>query len=164
MKFTISAIVALLMAGALSAQTAKDVLIVANKNVETSREVADYYAEMRGIPTDNILEISASEKEEITRDEYNKDIAAPIKKFLDEHANVFVIVPCYGVPMKVKETDRSNDKSVKEGFIPGRDFCSVDGELSLLRHPEEYDIEGAVQNPTYDSADQVTAESNLMIV
>jgi uncharacterized protein (TIGR03790 family) len=149
--------------GPLWAITPSQVLIVANDKVEGSVEIAEYYAAARGIPIEQILKISASDKEEITREEFNKDIWEPVKKAVAANDNILAIVPTRGVPLKVKETDTSNDANIANGFIPGRDFGSVDGELALLRHGE-YSIEGAVQNPWLNSSKRLTFEDNILVV
>ncbi|MCA8935943.1 MAG: TIGR03790 family protein [Planctomycetes bacterium] len=151
------------VAAPLVAMDASNVLIVANEKAEGSVEIAEYYAKMRGITSDQLLKISASDKEEITRDEYNKDILEPIKKYVLEHDNILAIVPTRGVPLKVKETDRSDDADIKGGFIPGRDFASVDGELALIRQGD-YEIKGAFENPWLNAQEPLKFEDKILVV
>src|SRR5690606_22616536 len=110
-----------------------------------------------------LIKISASDKEEISRDEFNKDVLPAIKKYVLEHDNILAIVPTRGVPLKVKETDTSNDSNLQGGFIPGRDFASVDGELALLRQGD-YQIEGAFENPWLNSEERLTFETKILVV
>ncbi|MCB9894284.1 MAG: TIGR03790 family protein [Planctomycetes bacterium] len=137
---------------------ASNVLIVANDKVEGSVEIANYYSEMRGVPAEQILKISASENEEISRDEFNKDIWAPVQKYVLEHDNILVIVPTRGVPLKIKQLATG-----EKGPFKGRDFASVDGELALVRYGD-YDIDGIVENPMLDSKEHFTLESKIVVV
>ncbi|MCA8914505.1 MAG: TIGR03790 family protein [Planctomycetes bacterium] len=148
----------LALAAPLLAIDASNVLIVANEKAEGSVDIANYYSEMRGVPADQILKISASENEEITRDEFNKDIWGPVQKYVLAHDNILVIVPTRGVPLKVKQLATGPKEAFK-----GRDFASVDGELALVRFGD-YDIDGIVENPTLDSKEHYTLESKIVVV
>jgi uncharacterized protein (TIGR03790 family) len=145
-------------AAPLLAIDASNVLIVANDKAEGSVDIAKYYAEMRGIPEAQILKISASEQEEISRAEFNKDIWEPVKKYVLEHDNILVIVPTRGVPLKVKQEATGEKEAFK-----GRDFASVDGELALARYGD-YPIDGIVENPILDSKEHITLESKVLVV
>ncbi|MDC1141612.1 TIGR03790 family protein [Planctomycetota bacterium] len=128
----------------LMALTADNVLIVANTKAEGSLEVAEYYAELRGIPTDRILKIETATTEEISREEYDTNILPPIKKYVDANENILCICPVFGVPLKIKKTG----KFKKDGHYGGQDGASVDGELALIRIGE-YDTNGMVPNIKY---------------
>ncbi len=156
-------VLVLACAAPLFALDASNVLIVANEKAEGSVEIAEYYQKLRGVPEGQLIKISASDKEEISRDEFNKDVLPAIKKYVLEHDNILVIVPTRGVPLKVKETDSSNDSNLQGGFIPGRDFASVDGELALLRQGD-YQIEGAFENPWLNSHERLTFETKILVV
>jgi uncharacterized protein (TIGR03790 family) len=156
-------VLVLACAAPLFALDASNVLIVANEKAEGSVEIAEYYQKVRGIPEGQLIKISASDKEEISRDEFNKDVLPKIKKYVLENDNILVIVPTRGVPLKVKETDTSNDANLQGGFIPGRDFASVDGELALIRQGD-YQIEGAFENPWLNSQERLTFEHKILVV
>ena len=155
---TILGLVLLLAVSPLYALDASNVLIVANDKVHGSVEIAEYYAELRGVPIEQILKISASKDEEITRADFNETIWEPVSKYVLEHDNILAIVPTRGVPLKVKQ----EAKGKKEAF-KGRDFASVDGELCLIRYGE-YDIDGVIENPLLDSKERITLESKILVV
>ena len=137
---------------------ASNVLIVYNDKAEGSLEIANYYSEMRGVPKEQILKISASDKEEITRAEFNKDIWAPVQNYVLEHENILAIVPTRGVPLKVKQEATGEKETFK-----GRDFASVDDELALVRYGD-YDIDGIIENPILDSKERITLASKIVVV
>lgn len=155
---TILGLVLLVAAAPLFALEASNVLVVANEKVHGSTEIAEYYADLRGIPREQILKISASKDEEISRADFNETIWEPVKKYVLERDNILAIVPTRGVPLKIKQ----EKQGAKEAF-KGRDFASVDGELALIRYGD-YDIDGVVQNPILDSKERITLESKILVV
>src|SRR5476649_2721 len=62
----------------LVSQTVANVLLVVNDASRLSRDIGQYYAERRGVPSANICHIRAAITEDITRAEYDREIAGPI--------------------------------------------------------------------------------------
>lgn len=139
------------------------ILILANRNKAKSLEVAKHYSAMRNIPADQILELDCSDKEQILRADFDKTIAAPVKAYLTEHPKVLIVVPCWGVPLKVKDRDPKDNTAIKAGYFKGRDNAAVDGEIALFRR-EGDELSGAIRNPVFDSQSPVTLESKILIV
>lgn len=139
------------------------VLVVANAKVEGSLELARDYARLRGIPEGNVVSVEASDQEEISRADFDASLRDPLAAIVKERPNILALVPVFGVPLKVKETDRKNDAKVKEGFFKGRDFACVDSDLALLRRPG-HPIEATVNNPYYDRKEPLSPELKLLIV
>ncbi len=69
---------------AVRAQTPANVLIVVNASSALSRSVGDYYALRRHVPLVNICRIHASEAEQISRDDYNRDCRGRRSVFEEE--------------------------------------------------------------------------------
>src|ERR1041384_2044338 len=61
---------------------ARRVVIVYNQGDPDSRPLADYYAQRRGVPTNQLCSIHVRLAETITRQEYNDQIRDPIWRFL----------------------------------------------------------------------------------
>lgn len=83
-----------------------DVLIIANGDISESVRLAQYYCKRRGVSKDNILvlPLGANLDDSITRDNYEKYLAEPIRQKLYslEFAGRFrVLLTTYGVPLKV---------------------------------------------------------------
>ncbi len=140
-----------------------NVLIVANKDFEGSLDIASYYAELRDIPKDQILTLSTSQEEEITREEFNASILSPLKAYIQEHPEILVIVPTRGIPLKIQEVNTENDSNDLKDFIATRDFAAVDSELALIRR-ESYDLEGAIESNYFRSEQPLTKEDQFLIV
>lgn len=78
-----------------------EVLIIANRFAPDSVDLAQYYMGKRGIPKENLLKITTTEKEGCSRDDYNDNIARPIRKAVVKNKKIKAIVTIYGVPLKV---------------------------------------------------------------
>jgi len=82
-----------------------DVLVIANGRVPESLELARYYMKKRAIPPDNLLILSTTDKESCSRESYNREIAGPVRAFLNrqppaKHIHAFVTL--LGVPLKIE--------------------------------------------------------------
>jgi uncharacterized protein (TIGR03790 family) len=152
-------LVLFLLASPLWAIGPENVLIVANEKVEGSVEIAEYYAKRRRIDVNQILKISASDKEEITREEFTRDIWEPVQRSVKASSKICVIVPTRGVPLKVKDRSREDN----DGAFKGHDEASVDGELTLARQAA-LSIDGAVRNDLLDSIERITPNSKYLVV
>ncbi len=150
-------LVALLLAAPLCAIEPSEVLILANTKAEGSVDIADYYAGLRGIPSENILKLATSANEEFTRDEFNKEVWEPVRKFLADHPKILCIVPTRGVPLKIKGTTPA------KGSFEGHTEASLDGELMLARN-DTLEIDGAKENPYLEQDRHITVEDKLLVV
>lgn len=106
--FTISVI--LLMTVTAQALESKQILVIANSNIEASIKLAKYYCKVRKVPKENILNLRLGEKlaDEISREDYEEKLAGPIrKKLLDpEFYHIRCLVTTYGVPFRIGKRDQ----------------------------------------------------------
>jgi uncharacterized protein (TIGR03790 family) len=106
-----------------------EIVVVANGSVGDSVPLARYYMKRRGIPEKNLLVLSLSDKEYCRRDEYERQVAASVRAFLDQgrsRENHFrCILTMYGVPLVVSDP----------GLSPGEKarLRELQGELGELR-------------------------------
>ena len=147
----------------------ESVVIIYNSNIPESKELAEYYALSRFIPTENIIGIAVSEKESISRNIYNKTIKKPLKKIFNDkkwwslsedphgvikpnYSEIKVIVCMRGVPYRIQRTPTPKGADGKAQKIPtgSQDEASVDSELALLG-VEGIPTKGLVNNPYYKS-------------
>jgi uncharacterized protein (TIGR03790 family) len=108
----------------LFGQTAENVLLVVNQASPVSRQIGDYYVLRRHIPQTNVCRLNAKVDEEISRDDYDKQIAAPIAAFLHTRHledKILYIVTTSGVPLRIQ----GNGGPIGEA-------AAVDSELTLL--------------------------------
>jgi len=128
----------------LLGQTPDSVLIVVNQPSALSRKIGEYYAERRRVPASNICRLNTSMDEEISRSEFDNQIARPIQNYLRGHnltEKVLYIVTTAGVPLKI----RGNLGLSAEA-------ASVDSELTLLYfdlHGRAHPLPAGIANPFF---------------
>ena len=90
-----------------------EIAVVVNKNSWHSIDIGKYYMKKRGIPDENILRLWTTDKESVSREDYEKQIARPIKKFLagknGEGRGIKCLVLMFGMPLKIRPRDFSKD-------------------------------------------------------
>lgn len=130
-------------------------LVVYNSNDPDARELAEYYAERRGIPPERILPLSCSVREAVTRDEFNKTIRTPIEDCLLKKGwlkrvkgtlpfgkgeitvqqavknEIWAMVLIRGIPLKI-EHDPGIQAPAEMDSRVSTNAAAVDSELALL--------------------------------
>ncbi len=128
----------------LRGQPPESVLVVVNQPSALSRQIGEYYAQRRHIPAANICRLNASTNEEISRSDFDDQIARPIQKYLRGHnltEKVLYIVTTAGVPLKV---------SGNLGLAG--EAAAVDSELTLLYfdlHGRPHPLPAGIANPFF---------------
>jgi uncharacterized protein (TIGR03790 family) len=128
----------------LAAQARDSVLLVINQSSPLSRKIGEYYAGRRAIPPANICRLQATTSEEVSRGDFDSQIAQPIRNYLQSHKiteKILYIVTTAGVPLKIHGS----------GGLTG-DAASVDSELTLLYsdlHGRPHALAGGIANPFF---------------
>jgi uncharacterized protein (TIGR03790 family) len=102
LRLLIIAFLAIPIAPALALQPDQIVLIT-NKNVPESRQLADLYCDLRKIPAGHIIELDLPSDEEMPFATYETNVVAPVRQFLTEHQMVqqtTCLLTMYGVPFR----------------------------------------------------------------
>jgi uncharacterized protein (TIGR03790 family) len=90
-----------------------DLLIVSNRSVPESAQLARYYMKRRNVPPGNNLPLKTSSGEQISRKEFDQEIASPLRDFIkknDPDGNRFkCIVLMYGMPLRILPSGLSED-------------------------------------------------------
>jgi uncharacterized protein (TIGR03790 family) len=107
--FAVACFAASLARAAAPALTQADrVLLVVNDNSPLSRQIGEYYARRRGVALKNVCHIKTKLEEDISREDYDRQIAGPIGAFLRKEGleeSIYYIVTTAGVPLRVAGTD-----------------------------------------------------------
>jgi uncharacterized protein (TIGR03790 family) len=166
-----------LWAAAVVAQAdGSEVVVVYNRAVPESREVADHYAQKRGVPAAQLIGIQAPAHHWMTRAEYNRNIQDVLLAELEGRglarfatqlapatnqqpartqyacttARVRYLLLCYGVPYQI-----TPDTTWVEATPAGTDSrllrneAAVDSELALLPMANQVFLSGPARNPFY---------------
>ena len=149
------------------------VIILANSNDVGSIEIANYYAEQRGIPNSNIIALPMSVEETVSVREFVDEIYNPLLNALIEkdwvhvvkaderdingRERVFVgthhisyLATTRGVPLRI--ANNTDLIEIISDQLPDRfnvNNGSVDSELALLIGPENFSMTAFVQNPFF---------------
>ena len=96
----------LICCGGVSALEPDEILVVFNKDIEESVQIARYYCEQRGLPDRHILALplGANLADTISREDYEKQLAEPIRRRFFTHkliGKIKCLLTIYGVPFKV---------------------------------------------------------------
>jgi uncharacterized protein (TIGR03790 family) len=128
------------------------ILLVVNDNSALSRDIAEYYARRRGVPAANICHLKAGTSEEISREDFDRQIARPVGAFLRKSGlqeSIYYIVITAGVPLKIPGAGDGMKSSA----------ASVDSELTLLysdlKTGKPHPLEGPIPNPLFGKRDRV---------
>ncbi len=110
------------------------ILLVVNKNYKPGINVALYYASKRGIPPENMIELTIPTQEAIDLDSYKQFIEKPLYEAIMQpgwSVTIRCLVLFPGVPLRITSPK-----------------ASVDSELALLRFPS-HKLDGWISNPLY---------------
>jgi len=128
-----------------------EILIIVNKDVPASGQIAHYYCENRGVPDKNILSLSLGKSlnDAISRDDYDNLLAKPIREELSNRnpsgtagpKPIRCLLTTYGVPLRVG----------KRGTLP-----AMEGRLKELKELVKQEKEKIEQ--AADSNEQGSSE------
>ena len=153
---------------------ASRVVLLANSDDPDSLRIARHYAEVRGVPRENIIALKLPLTESITWREFVVTLWEPLldelvraqwvdaipmaltdavgrRKFAIHSHRMTALVTCRGVPLKIEHDPALYAESP---FTQKAEFRTnagaVDSELSLLAHPN-YPINAFVPNPLFQN-------------
>ena len=134
-------------AGAGYALEPNEILVIANSDIAESVRLAQYYCTNRSVPADNILALplGTSISNTITRNNYERKLAGPIRKKLYSAkftGKIRCLLTTYGVPFKV---GRRRQLKGRENKLK---------QLKQLAEQEKNEIKRLGQSNSADSAKQ----------
>ena len=181
-KNALVALTAAVLCAAVSlraAQPGDEVVVVYNTRVPESKGVADYYAERRHVPANQVFGFPLSTNEDISRKEFRSTLEKPLAKALEggklwkvgsvqvpattdkpAHKEKRVVesriryaVLCYGIPLRIEhdpELKEQGEEAVRVELR--RNDAAVDSDLALLPIIDpKPPLTGLVRNPVYTS-------------
>jgi uncharacterized protein (TIGR03790 family) len=175
--FVFALLVAASGANLRAADSGNDAVVVYNSRMPESKSVAEYYAQRRSVPKDQIFGFAMTTNEEMSRVEFRDALQNPLAKALEENHLWHIgstIVPattnkprhvewrvtqskfryltlCYGIPLRIAEAANIHEEGY-ENLRPElrRNVAAVDSELALLPMNEtKLPIGGPLRNWTY---------------
>lgn len=154
-----------------------EVIVVYNSRLPESKAVAEYYAQKRQVPADQVFGFDLSTNEAISRVEFRDSLQQPLAKALEsqklwhiasriqpgtnhqparvdwvvKHSKIRYAVLCYGIPLKIEpEADLKERGADKLRPELRRNEAAVDSELALLPMlDQDLPLDGPLRNPVY---------------
>lgn len=169
-------------AGSSSAEEKCATLIVCNASDAESLSLAETYREARGIPPGNVLSLPFSSTEEISRKEYDEQIALPLRRELEGRgfwkvtrdllnrpivyaSSVRYVALIRGIPLKIRQetSPYPGDGVAQPPPYGGINAASVDSEIAVLGlfTPQ---ISGILGNPMAGAAPGAPVPPWLLMV
>lgn len=103
----------LLLSASAWALTPDQIALVINKHVPDSLQLANYYMAKRDIPQGRIIPLDVPFREQMSYQEYQTQVVAPIRAFLEERKlkdKVTCLVTFYGVPFRIENRPAGKDQ------------------------------------------------------
>lgn len=183
-----AAVVLWLMAGFIPQARAvprpDSVAVLYNSAVPESRKLAEIYRDARDIPAENLIGLEMPVAADISREQYEKTIATPLRRAFDRNGwwkrgrdgngvtapqanDIRVLVTMRGVPLRIAPTPKPAPPAPQADGKPapppapadpimGRDEASVDSELAMFG-VEGVPAEGVLQNKYFKSDKKIEA-------
>ena len=160
---------------------AASTIVVYNKAVSDSVELAKFYAQQRGIARDHLVGLTCSTEEEISREDYDTTIADPIREIFETRhwwtmretpeqkeavlkTSIRFVAVIKGVPLKIRPTTAPypGDEPAA-GPVNNRNEASVDSELSVLGFFSRR-ISGPFLNPYFQNFRSIAELENTALL
>lgn len=156
---TLLALALAVLAASSHAEDGRQVVVVFNTRLPESRDLAAYYAEARGVPSNQVFGFDLPTSETLSRSDFRDLLQKPLFKALEKadlltvkseitpaerdavgnatfrvtSAQVRYAVLCYGVPVRIlKDPSLSEPDTAKLAEALRRNEAAVDSELALL--------------------------------
>ena len=160
-----------------AANPGDEVVVIYNSRVPESQSIARHYAELRHVPTNQILGFELSTGIEMSRTEFADKLQKPLAQTFErlklwqtgsrlvpatpgvrghlewgvKNSRIRYLVLCYGVPVRITE-DPTLKEAAMENVRPElrRNVAAVDSELALLPRLEQHlPVGGPLPNPAF---------------
>ncbi|HEY5910207.1 MAG TPA: TIGR03790 family protein [Verrucomicrobiae bacterium] len=175
-QFLVALVLFPAVASLFGAVPGTQVVVVYNSRLPESRAVADYYAQKRQMPANQVLGFALSTNESISRAEFRDRLQSPLAKAIadqklwrisatgsaankqaaayerrPETSIIRYAVLCYGIPLKIaRDPDLKEEAAERLRPEMRRNEAAVDSELALLPLWEEkLPLTGPLRNPVY---------------
>ncbi len=157
---------ALLMSlpSAALALSAEELVIVTNRAVPESIRLAAYYMKKRNVPADNLLQLTTTKGEQIRREDYEREIATPVRNFLvrkDPEGRKFkCIVLMYGLPLRILPTESSMLERIRVTELRKRSE-DLSKQIKALGNRDEKQLKALQEEQSVAQKELMQADKSL---
>jgi uncharacterized protein (TIGR03790 family) len=165
-----------------AAPTPASVAVLYNSALPESKQLAEIYRDVRGIPAENLIALDLPKTADISREDYVRLLLNPLRNQFDFRAwwvrrldsngvklpvenKIRVLVLMRGVPLRIQPTPKppakpdAKPEAPPQDPIAGRDEASVDSELAMFG-VEGLPTNGVLVNKFHQSLSPI-ADANL---
>jgi uncharacterized protein (TIGR03790 family) len=104
-------LIPLVLAAPAVALEPAEVVVLVNKNVPESAQLAEHYCKARGVPKANVVTLDLPKEEDISRKDYDTRLVAPLREAIkDRKDRVKCLLAMYGVPLRVGGDGPTDDE------------------------------------------------------
>ncbi|MDD5459374.1 MAG: TIGR03790 family protein [Phycisphaerae bacterium] len=147
-KSVVAALILLFITDSAFALEPNEILVIANGDIPESVRLADYYCFRRNVPPENVLKLPLGKilANDISRTNYDKKIAEPIRKKLSENSKTKIkcLLTMWGVPYRVGPRGMLKDEKEKLSQLKAQ-LESEKRKLILLETTRSYTSDGKKQ-------------------
>jgi len=177
MKRAVVALLAGIFALAHAAEPTREAIatvVIFNENDPDSGKLARYYAGKRAVPESQVIGLKCSTNEEISRAEFDRDIAAPLRTLFAEKgwwklrgetsplgrveaSRIHFVALVRGMPLKIAQQSEPYEGDDRNGppQVMEHNRAAADSELAVLGvHTRR--ISGGLSNPYFRSYQRMT--------
>jgi uncharacterized protein (TIGR03790 family) len=111
-----------------------EVLLITNRTVPEGLELARYYQQQRQIPDGNLLQVTMTDKENCSREEYQQKLVEPLRKYLATRPGIRCLLLLYGLPLRVSSPELTH---AEWGIIEGLKYKKKQIDWQIRNRPDE---------------------------
>ncbi|MCP5534720.1 MAG: TIGR03790 family protein [Akkermansiaceae bacterium] len=158
----------------------ESVAVLYNSNIPESKDLAEFYAQMRKIPAANLVGLALPENDQITRQQYNTTLRDPLRKVFSDRgwwtlgndrqgvrlptsSKITTLVCMRGVPFKIQREAITPEQAESGPKLPAHfasnNEAAVDSELAMFG-VHGLPTLGPLNNPYYNK-DSAFADSKI---
>jgi uncharacterized protein (TIGR03790 family) len=142
MRMSLAGIVILAAACPSVALEPKEIAILVNRRMPSSREVADHYVTKRGVPKENVVELHLPTGEDISRKDYDREVVAGLREALSaKRDSIKCILSVYGVPLRVGGNESTAEEKKQIDVLKPK----IDAAKKSLAEQEKAEKKDAIE-------------------
>jgi uncharacterized protein (TIGR03790 family) len=146
------------------ALTAEELVIVANRAVPESSRLALYYMRKRNVPADNLLQLTTTKGEQISREDYEREIASPVRNFIskkDPEGKKFkCIVLMYGIPLRILPSESTLLEKIRAAELRKRSG-DLSGRIQAMGNRDEKQVKALKDEQSATQKELMHADKSL---
>ncbi len=130
---------ALLFLGQAHGLEPAEIVILVNRKVNASRVIADHYIAKRGVPKENVVEMTLPRAEDISREEYNRLVVSVLREALAVRKDkIKCLLSTYGIPLRIGGQEPTKEQQQELDALKPK-LQEVRTELATLEKAEKKD-------------------------